>query len=672
LNKLNKVYKQFPELPDFSFGGILELYPVTVKGKFSSLDANINLKAKDLLFASKNGKSHLVSNLQLKAIGNLDLETEKKEKPYPVLPFVNVLSINPLLVNYNGIGISLIGEYKKEEKIDLSLKAASINVGQFTKAVSGIIDTDVNVKGKNLSNISTAIRLNWRSFQYLVSNSRSNASRLNVNLNGELGLKPNFLPSHIRINSLGLSLKNSSDQEGLKASASGNLNSISPLQMNLDKLSIYLNLVKFIPTLPFKLMEQIANVKNILGSEISLTSKLNIDFSRTMKLSGSLGLIIPGIYLKDFNSEYSIDLDSDTRGSISIPKFSLTAFNSMLKGNISGNLKKPMEGQAGPLGGFIPDLNIDLTLASPTQNEIVPYCKYDGRSGVKMALKDNKAIGNIFSENSNLFFGLKCPGPDCKPFLVSAININLPIEHDITLGFTEKIAEGSKSRFIKNYGQEKPPNFTILKVLGPHPFLEGKYFEYIKPVNNVPAFQGNFEYIRNVFTLNNLKITALNGTIYGKDILFNVGNANPVNMEYSATIQIKDIDLKELLSEKVGKNIDDGKIKADLNLLGKNLSDPLTNTELFFSIYKIGADFGRSAINVVSPPSVLRDFFINRYAVDKVEVELSRGLVYATIDFKSGIMSSLIANIENNRISQERMPLANFLNRANSEISTYR
>jgi hypothetical protein len=137
-------------------------------------------------------------------------------------------------------------------------------------------------------------------------------------------------------------------------------------------------------------------------------------------------------------------------------------------------------------------------------------------------------------------------------------------------------------------------------------------------------------------------------------------------------LQIRDIDLGELLPKEMQKKIDDGKIKLDLNIAGKNLTDPIENLELFFSTFYIGEDFGKSAIRIVSPENWMTDRIINSYRVDKIEVELTKGLVYAVIKFQKSVFNTLVFNVENDMISQERIPLASFLKRTEKELATYK
>jgi hypothetical protein len=304
---------------------------------------------------------------------------------------------------------------------------------------------------------------------------------------------------------------------------------------------------------------------------------------------------------------------------------------------------------------------------------LTPKVQFRGNFGTSLKFLNSKVTGNLFSENSNLSFKTgDCNESDCKKFELQNILIQLPIEHDLSLSTNESILSGDKSKFMRTYGQEMQPNFSIHRLIGNHPFLENQDMDYIKPNGNVPGLQARIEYVRNVFSLNQLKINTLNGFIYGKDILFNVKSGLPQSMEYSAVLQIREMDLKELLHPRSAKKIDDGKIVSDLNVSGHNLLDPIANLNLYFSIYKIGKDFGKSAINVVMSSNYIQDYIVSSYSVDKIEIELSRGLVYANILFRPGLLPSLFTRIEDNKITQERMPLANFLNRAQSEITTYK
>ncbi|HNM03778.1 MAG TPA: hypothetical protein PKK05_12750, partial [Leptospiraceae bacterium] len=224
--------------------------------------------------------------------------------------------------------------------------------------------------------------------------------------------------------------------------------------------------------------------------------------------------------------------------------------------------------------------------------------------------------------------------------------------------------------FIQNYGQTLPANLSIGTVTGTHPFLPDSTLDFVKPTEMYPGFSARVDYKENVLTVDNLRLFTLDGLIFGKDILFNVGSGNTEKIQYAAVLQVRDVDLKQLLKKEARDKVDDGKIKADLNISGENLKDPISNVSLFFSVFQIGKDFSKSAVNIVKSTDKITDFFINSYSVDKIEVELNRGLVYAKILFKKSVLNSIVS-IEDDRIQQERFPLSNFLNRAKSELSVY-
>ncbi len=157
-----------------------------------------------------------------------------------------------------------------------------------------------------------------------------------------------------------------------------------------------------------------------------------------------------------------------------------------------------------------------------------------------------------------------------------------------------------------------------------------------------------------------MRAYSLNGLVLGKNMLFNLSSMAPQEMEFRGNILVRDIDLKQLMAPKIRDKIDDGKIKADLNISLRDFSEPLSNLDLFFSIFQIGKDFGKSALNVISQQNILIDRIADSYSINKIEVSLSKGLVYADVLFRRSLLS-LFVNLEDSKISQQRMPLANFL-----------
>lgn len=315
---------------------------------------------------------------------------------------------------------------------------------------------------------------------------------------------------------------------------------------------------------------------------------------------------------------------------------------------------------------------MNLAFSSFEEKPFLEGISYRGNSFLRAKVRDNHVSGEVVSENSRFLIQKgKCPGEACRRYLVENLNLDLPVEHDLLKSKSTSLIEGDKSRFIKTYGRIPKDNFTIYQVIGTHPNIPGAPFAYIKGKGTYPGLSGKIAYKDNFLYLDGLKLSLLDGMVYGKDILLNVGSGDPNIMEFMGVFQVRDIDLKQLLSRKAQKVIDDGKIKADLNLSGRNLRNPIPNLNLYFSIFQIGSDFGKSALNVISTKGALMNYITDSYAVDKVEIELSKGLVYADVLFKSSLLSYMVS-LEDSKMSQQRMPLANFLERAESEIATYR
>lgn len=669
------IYKQIPGLPDFDFKGKLELAPIEVKGKMNSLDVTADIKAREFLLKQKN-KSHSVPFLNLNAAANLDLATKKEPTKENPVPFLNSAKLKADL-SYNTMLADIKAEIENEKKISILLNLKNLILGNFTKAVTGNLSGTVSVDGNSFSSLNAKLDSRLRTMEYFVGSSKSGINHIDLLLAGKVSLGEKFSFQSLDVNNLSAKLKNPEMMESVGIAANGKLSMSPSLDVNLDKLSFSTDLNKLIPILPLSLKEQIAPLKKTLGVNPSLSGKVRYtNLANYMQVDGDIKIAVPGLNLNDIKTDLSVQIKKDTSGEISISKFDISALRGVLKGKLNGSLAKRVTTDKPPLGAYFPSLSLNLLMNSENQIEIVNGVKFDGRIALDVNLTDYIAKGKLDSKNSNfVYYSGTCKENDytnCNLLYINRINIDLPFEHSLKITNTKNLIEGNKAKYISTYGQNLPSNLTIQNVVGTHPYIQNDLFKFLQESSSQPGLAARLDYRENVLYLNALRISTLDGFIFGKDILFNVGSANAEEMEYAAAIQIKDIDLKQLLPEKSRKGIADGKIRADINLSGRNLKDPIGNLNLFFSVFKIGEDFGRSAIRIISPPNLLTDGIISSYSqINKIEIELSKGLVYADILFQRSVLSSVFLSIENNKISQERMPLANFLNRAQSEVSKY-
>nr|WP_275890326.1 hypothetical protein [Leptospira noguchii] len=663
LKPLSDFLSTIPGIPKMKLDGELSLAPITISGKDTRLKVETDIVAKDLLI-SIGGKNHKIPKLKFLAdfiLHPFTQETPNASKPIPIL---ESLTLKELSVDYNGIQLAAIGNILRGSQLDLDLSVQNLNLSDYVKTLNGILGLKMKVSGIfNSLNVDGAVQLSG--FRFPMGRGKSSPIPINLDLKSRIQFSKPFIPDLVRLDSISISTKSLEGKESLKISSTGNLGLGKGFRVNLNSLVIKTELDRLTPTLPFSLRESLAPVRNNLGNHIILTGGVNYSIlDSTQSVSGKFLFDLPGIQIRDLKMDLNLKIAKDS--SITLSNFDLTAFQSKFRIVTSGLLKKT------PEGDLIPDLEGNIQLGSDKPAYLFKGINFEGLFAVRFRLKNSIASGTLISKNSNFGYANEfCPGEDCKLYRVEGLDAEFSFVHDLSIKTTRNLIDGNKEKFIRTYGRIPASNFTIQQIVGTHPSISGIPFDYVKPKNGQPGLSARIDYSENFLKLEYLKVFTLDGLVNGKDILVNVGGGDPEKMEFSAVVQIKDIDLKQLLPPKRRSKIDDGKIKADLNVSGRNLADPIPNINLFFSVFQIGQDFAKSAVNIFTPSNVFTDFIYNSYAVDKIEVELSKGLVYAVIGFKRSVLNTII-NLENSQISQQRMPLANFLKRARSEVDTYR
>ncbi|EMJ96474.1 LIC_11026 family protein [Leptospira alstonii] len=668
LKPLSDFLSGIPGIPKMKLDGELSLAPITISGKDTRLKVAADISAKDLLI-SIGGKNHRIPELKLVADSVLHPFTQETPNASKPIPLLENLELKEFLVSYNGMQLAATGNVVRGSQVDLDLAVQNLNLSDYVKTLNGVLGLRMKVGGIFHSlNVNGNVQL--AGFRFPMGRGKSSPIPVNLDLKSRIQFSKPFVPDSVRLDSLSLSTKGAEGKESLLISSEGILYLTKGFRMNLNSLVVKTELDRLTPTLPFSLRESLVPVRNNLGNQIALNGGLDYSLIEgAQSVSGKLLFDLPGIQIRDLRMDLNLKIEKDS--SITLSNFDLTAFQSKFRMTTSGVLKKASKNEEGVFGDLIPDLKGSVSLGSEKPAYLFKGISFEGSFAIGFRIKNSIASGSFVSKNSNFGYTNEfCPGEDCKLYQIEGLNAEFPFVHDLSLKTTQNLIDGNKEKFIRTYGRISPPNFTIRQIVGTHPSISGIPFDYVKPKNGQPGLSARIDYSENFLKLEYLKVFTLNGLVNGKDILVNVGEGKPEKMEFSAVVQVKDIDLKQLLPPKTRSKIADGKIKADLNVSGRNLADPIPNVNLFFSVFQIGQDFAKSAVNIFTPSNVFTDFIYNSYAVDKIEVELSKGLVYAVIQFKRSVLNTIV-NLENSQISQQRMPLANFLKRARSEIDTY-
>ncbi len=655
-----------------SLAGEASLAPILMEGNLSDLRVLGEIRGTGLDF--KLGKSrHKIPVLNLDwDIGIRPSETLANSK-YP-FPWLGEVVCKNLKLEYNEIRLDGGFHYDPLSGPILDLHVENFRLGEYLSGYSGNFAAELHIAGSDFSQLNSDLKLKAKGFRFPLARGNSSNIQLDGNLQAifHFPKKPWEL-TDISVANLDLLAGSPEGKKAISLITSGKIGLGDTFVLDLKKARLNGDLENLIPLLPLSLRETLIPVRTQIGNKVGLTGDLLYSISnKGQDVKGILGLNLPGMEIRDGKLGIALRTIGSPSSKIQLDRLDLTAFEGKLSFHAEGVLVRAKAGEVPPsMGEFRPDLKGEFRIVSAENSALVKGLSFKGDLGIGFSWIGSLIRGNFHSKESDvLVSNSQCPGYECKLYRVDGWNSNVPFTHDISVKETKNLIEGNKRKFVLNYGRTPKPNFTIRNIIGTHPSLKGAPFEYVKENAGVPGLSANLDYSENFLRMDYLKVHTLDGEIWGKDILVNVGSGSPEKMEYTAALRVKDIDLKQLLPTRSQSKIDDGKVKADLNLWGRNLGDPIPNLNLFFSVYQIGNDFGKSAINIFAPSNLFTDFIYGSYAVDKIELELSKGLVYAVILFKRSVLGTLV-NLENNQVSQQRMPLANFLKRAQSEIETF-
>ncbi|TGM59289.1 LIC_11026 family protein [Leptospira vanthielii] len=658
-------------VPEMKLSGDLSLEGTGISGDWKNANANLKLKASQLYLKMGKSKAHSLPSAFLDISSHLNFADIKPLTAGKPFAYVKSLQIFPSHINYNGSSLSLFGEYLESKGLDIHLNVDKLQLGEYVSGLGGKLQMELGVFGESFATLSLHTKAKIDGFRYQLDRSRSPSSLLGLDLNAVLLFDRPFGLSEVKISNLKLDQKTITGNKALELDLKGNVIPGSNLVANVQPLGLSVYTPNLLLVFPLVLKEKISPIQNLLGNHPRL--KLNARYAasgNTKKIKAEVNAELPGLEMKDLKISADLSLSGADTNEIVIKTLKMNAFGGIFNLAINGQLNKNGKPKP-PLGPYFGNLDLTFGLLSATKQYLAKGLSFQGDLGLNLSIRDYDINGEFHSKVPVIAYNnQKCPGEHCQAYLLEEVIAKIPIQHNLARASEDSLIVGDKSIFIKNYGRNNPPNLTIGQVLGTHPNIPNLPFEYVKRQKDTPGLTAFIEYKENYANIESLRSYSLDGLVLGKNMIFNLGNLDPKSMEFRGNFLIRDIDLKQLMAPKVRDKIDDGKLKADLNISVRDLSEPVANLDLFFSIFQIGRDFGKSALNVISPQNFLIDRITDSYSINKIDVSLSKGLVYADVYFNRSLLSLLI-NLEDGKISQQRMPLANFLKRAQSEIQTY-
>ncbi|MDY6935613.1 MAG: hypothetical protein SVZ03_15490 [Spirochaetota bacterium] len=304
------------------------------------------------------------------------------------------------------------------------------------------------------------------------------------------------------------------------------------------------------------------------------------------------------------------------------------------------------------------DLNLQVKIDSPKMKPV--YGPWETSGLIQLAAhmsgdlmtgraKGSLQIDNLFVKNEE------------EMISVEDLNFNFPFEYYFTpenKGVSRILLD--KSQIIDNENFKERENFTIKSIKAKHPAREMS-FEYLKD------FAATMFFRNNTFEIVKLKAYVLDGSLYGRDILFNLADMKLENMEYRLILDVPNVDIGKLDDPDPHHKKRDAELSLNANFVGRGVDfSKELNMKGYINIYKIGEKFANRLLKGLNTEKGKSKLGMAQFVVDNsMDVEgfnfnLDKGLMYPTVTFSRKAIGFLFG-IENNRVKYDRMPIQEYL-----------
>ncbi len=310
------------------------------------------------------------------------------------------------------------------------------------------------------------------------------------------------------------------------------------------------------------------------------------------------------------------------------------------------------------------DIRVLIQLNAPQEKPVFGPWRLSGlaqvNAFVKGDLKSGKAFGNIKIDK---FF---VKNTESK-LAVSDVNMDFPFEYYFTPRYSgESRLLVDKNEVIPNDYFKEAPNFTIASIAAKHPARELP-FEYLKD------FSANMTFRENTFMISNLKAYVLDGSLYGKTILFNLANMKPENMEYKLVLEVTNVDIGKMDDPDPAHKTRDAELSLSTNFSGKvgNIKKEIL-AQGTVNIYKIGESFANRLMKGLSTQKGESKLGIAQFPVDNsvsvrgFDFNLDKGLVYTTVTLSRGLFGMLVG-VKDEKVEFDRMPIQEYVKKVREE-----
>lgn len=675
-------------------GDSLYIDRFSLRGRMDRLLLESKLRLDDLRFGG--GPLQRIERAAVDLSAELDLyralpvlEPPPNYRPHPGLIFGSFyrLVAPEISVAYNQARAAGAATMLPDSGIKMSLRIENLNLARFApQAAAGMLEARLEASSStDFSRLGLQGQLRLTQARYFIGRSRSGLHTLSLNLGGQLHLKDGL--TEIEVDRLRLDTRSPEGAPMALLDAAGRM-AFSGGRQTYDLKVRELDLVysNLHPALPGQLRYSLQPLKLYLSRGASL--KLQARYERTatrsdLRASGQLA--VPFLKLNDLSFQAGMDFSPER-----------THIESLRIDGLKGALAIRAQGELNRSGGVLrPALRASLRIA---QDELIPIHEniaLGGALSLDAQVDAERVRGKFGASNLNVHYTSgDCSSFEnrgCTAFFINRMNAELPFEH--SLRYAPATSGSAESDYFNAYGRSGAPNFTVVSVASNRTpngqIAPGSYYYLGSPAGD-SGLQARIQYASNTVFLHWLRLAAYrrlsdstppasasapasawapNGLIDGRSIFFRLADLKPAHMAFAANLQIKNLDLQPFLPQT--RSNYDGVVSADIKAGSPNLGDALYSTQAQLNVFRISREFSGFATRVLMPGSVA--FLVrNTVEVPSIRVELRGGLVYSYIGVRrGGLFPGLVIAPGEEEIKQERMPLAQFLERARSEVQDF-
>jgi hypothetical protein len=369
-----------------------------------------------------------------------------------------------------------------------------------------------------------------------------------------------------------------------------------------------------------------------------------------------LGLRVPDFNVNDLSLNAEI-VQNAAKQRIDIKNVSVTSPSFGLNLTVGGFV----EMKTAPLSDS--DVRVHLALDYPKKKNLYGPWNLNGGIFLDARMKGDLATGKAAGSLAIKHLTVTNPEPQSM-LALNDVNMAFPFEYD----FAFKPAAGSKiavdkSGVIDSLLFKEKDNFTVESFSMKHPARDMQFVM-------MKDLKGSLFFRKNTFEIQKLTMTVLDGTIYGKDILFYLADMNTANMQFNLALDVTNLDVGRLDDPDPKSKKRDAELSLNAKIYGTGLdvSRGMNGISGTIGISKIGEKFANKLMKGLSSEKGKSKLGLVQPVVDNFDIPvgfnyyINSGIMYTTVEVRKKLIGYIIPVwIENDKINFDRIPIQEYL-----------